>query len=101
MMYRCTMYDVPMYSDKRPNNNDIKRDMLLIDKEARKICLIEGTICGLGGKEIEANKYSEIRKSLESLNCGYEIDQINVVFDILSKTSDRKVAEMGTKLRNY
>ena len=81
------MWDIPIHLDKRPSNNAIKPDMLIIDKEGKKISLIEGTICAPGciakrEKEKQDN-YSEMRKSLERLNCGYEIDQINVVFDFL------------------
>ena len=35
-----------MHLDKRPSNNAIKPDMLIIDKEGKKISLIEGTIPG-------------------------------------------------------
>ena len=35
------MWDI----DKRPSNNAIKPNMLIINKEARKVCLFEGTIC--------------------------------------------------------
>ena len=30
------------------------------------------------------NKYTEMRKSLERLNSGYAVNQINIVFDFLS-----------------
>ena len=76
-----------MHLDKRPSNNAIKPDMLIIDKEGKKISLIEGTIgapgCTAKREKENQDKYSEMRKSLERLNRGYEIDQINVVFDFL------------------
>ena len=81
------MWDIPIHLDKRPSNNAIKPDMLIIDKEGKKISLIEGTICAPGciakREKEKQDKYSEMRKSLERLNRGYEIDQINVVFDFL------------------
>eukprot|EP00112_Aurelia_sp_Birch-Aquarium-sp1_P019298 Seg4747.2 transcript_id=Seg4747.2/GoldUCD/mRNA.D3Y31 product="hypothetical protein" protein_id=Seg4747.2/GoldUCD/D3Y31 len=81
------MWDIPMHLDKRPSSNAIRPDILIIDKEARKISLIEGTICAPGcvakREKEKQDKYSEMRKSLERLNRGYEIDQINVVFDFL------------------
>ena len=81
------MWDILMHLDKRQSNDAIKPDMLIIDKEGKKISLIEGTMCAPGciakrEKEIQ-DKYSEMRKSLERLNRGYEIDQIHVVFDFL------------------
>ena len=73
-------------------------------------------------RERKQDKYSEMRKSLERLNRGYEIDQINVVFDFLgcyskqlecqikrlwegekeAKISNRTMSKMGTqpKLRD-
>ena len=81
------MWDIPMHLDRRPSNNAIKPDMLIIDKEGKKTSLIEGTICAPGciakREKEKQDKYSEMRKSLERLNRGYEIDQINVVFDFL------------------
>ena len=56
---------------KNYNNNDnnaIKPDMLIIDKEGKKISLIEGTICAPGciakREKEKQDKYSEMRKSL-------------------------------------
>ena len=81
------MWDIPMHLDKRPSTNAIKPDMLIIDKVGKKVSLIEGTICAPGciakREKEKQDKYSEMRKSLERLNRGYEIDQINVVFDFL------------------
>ena len=81
------MWDIPMHLDKRPSNNAIKPDMLMIDKVGKKVSLIEGTICAPGciakREKEKQDKYSEMRKSLERLSRGYEIDQINVVFDFL------------------
>ena len=49
--------------------------------------MIKGNICAPGciakREKEKQDKYSEMRKSLERLNRGYEIDQINVVFDFL------------------
>ena len=71
----------------RPSNNAIKPDMLIIEKEARKISLIEAAICVPGciskREKEKQDKYSEMSKSLERLNRGYEINQFNVVFDFL------------------
>ena len=81
------MWDIPIHLDRRPSKNAIKPDVLIIDKERKKISLIEGTICApecIAKREKEKqDKYSEMRKSLERLNSGYEIDQINGVFDFL------------------
>ena len=75
-----------MHLDKRPSNNAIKPDMILIDKEARNILVIEGTLCAPGCIEKRGkkqNKYTEMRKSLEHFNSGYAVNQINIVFDFL------------------
>eukprot|EP00112_Aurelia_sp_Birch-Aquarium-sp1_P001069 Seg1108.8 transcript_id=Seg1108.8/GoldUCD/mRNA.D3Y31 product="hypothetical protein" protein_id=Seg1108.8/GoldUCD/D3Y31 len=71
-------YGIPWYKqallllDKRPSNNAIRPDILIIDKEARKISLIEGTICAPGcvakREKEKQDKYSEMRKSLERLS---------------------------------
>ena len=48
-------------------------------------------------RERKQEKYSEMRKSLERLNRGYEIDQINVVFDFLgcySKQLERQIKRL-------
>ena len=85
------MWDIPTHLDKRPSNNAIKPDMLIIDKEGKKISLIEGALCApecITKREKEKqDKYSETRKSLERSNRGYEINQINVVFDFLGCNS--------------
>ena len=58
--------------NQRPSNNAIKADMLIIDKEGKKISLIEGTICAPGcvakREKEKQDKYSEMRKSMERLN---------------------------------
>ena len=81
------LWDIPMHLDKRPSNNAIKPDMIIIDKEARNILLIEGTICAPGciekREKEKKNKYTEMRKSLKRLNSGYAVNQINIVFDFL------------------
>ena len=38
------IWDILMHLDRRPSNNAIKPDMLIIDKEGKKISLIEGII---------------------------------------------------------
>ena len=39
------LWDVPLVLERRPTNNTIKPDMILFDKDAKKIILIEGTVC--------------------------------------------------------
>ena len=81
------MWGILIHLDKRPSNNAIKPDILIIDKEGKKIRLIEGIICAPGcialREKEKQDQYSEMRKSLERLNRGYEIDQINAVLDFL------------------
>ena len=92
---------IPIHLERRPSNNAIKPDMLIIDKEGKKISLIEGTKCApdcIAKREKEKqDKHSEMRKSLERLNRGYEIDQINVVFDFLGCYS----SNWSVKSRDY
>ena len=82
------LWDIPMHLDKRPSYNAIKPDMIIIDNEARNISLIEGTKCAPGCIEKRDKEkqmqYTGMRKSLERLNPGYAVNQINIVFDFLS-----------------
>ena len=50
-----------MHLDKRPSNNATKPDMIIIDKEARNILLIEGTICAPGCIEKGKKKSKTLR----------------------------------------
>ena len=55
------LWDIPMHLDKRPSNNATKPDMIIIDKEARNILLIEGTICAPGCIEKGKKKSKTLR----------------------------------------
>ena len=80
------LWEIPMHLDET-SSNTFKSDMIIFDKEARNILLIEGTICAPGCIEKrfkeKQKKYTEMRKSLERLNPEYAVNQINIVFDIL------------------
>jgi len=54
----------------------------------RTVLIIEGTVCNIGEIEdrdkLKTNKYVYLRASLKSLDPGYSVQQINVVFDFLA-----------------
>ena len=54
------LWDISMHLDKRPSNNAIKPDMILIDKEARNILVIEGTLCAPGCIEKRGKKAKQV-----------------------------------------
>ena len=96
--------DVPLVLERRPTNNAIKPDMILFDKDAKKIILIEGTVCApdiiLTREDEKQQKYGEMRKSLEKMYPEYNVDQINVVFDFLACYSKQFYTKMEKLIEN-
>ena len=98
------LWDVPLVLERRPTNNAIKPDMILFDKDAKKIILIEGTVCApdiiLTREDEKQQKYGEMRKSLEKMYPEYNVDQINVVFDFLACYSKQFYTKMEKLIEN-
>ena len=98
------LWDVPLVLERRPTNNAIKPDMILFDKDAKKIILIEGTVCApdiiLTREDEKQQKYGEMRKSLEKMYPEYNVDQINVVFDFLACYSKQFYTKMKKLIEN-
>ena len=88
---------------EEPTNNAIKPNMILFDKYAKKITLIEGTVCApdiILTREAERQKYGEMKKLLEKMYPGYNVDQINVVFDFLACYSKQFYTKMEKLIEN-
>ena len=93
-----------MALERKPTNNAIKPDMILFDKDAKKITLIEGTVCApdiiLTRETEKKQKYGDMRKSLKKMYLEYNVDQINVVFDFLACYSKQLYTKMEKRIEN-
>ena len=98
------LWDVPLVLERRPSNNAIKPDMILFDKDAKKITMIEGTVCApdiiLTREDEKQQNYGEMRKSLEKMYQEYNFDKINVVFDFLACYSKQFYTKMEKLIEN-
>ena len=83
--YAKILWDVPLMLERRPSNNAIKPDMILFDKDAKNITLIEGIVCGpeniMMYEAEKQQKYGEMRKSLERM---YKVGHISIVLYFLA-----------------
>ena len=78
--------------------------MILFDKDAKKITLMEGTLCApdiiLTREAEKQQKYREKRKWLEKMYPEYNVDQISIVFDFLPCYSKQFYRKMDKLIEN-
>ena len=63
--------------------------MAICNKKERQWLTFEGTVCNIGQiherDKLKTEKYADLRASLKRLHPGYNVIQVNLVFDFLSR----------------
>ena len=82
------LWNIPLHLDVVPKDGANKPDIAICNKKERQWLIFEGTVCNIGQiqdrDKLKTEKYAELRPSLKGLYPGYNVIQVNLVFDFLS-----------------
>jgi len=82
------LWNIPLHLDVVPKDGANKPDIAICNKKERQWLIFEGTVCNIGQiqerDKLKTEKYADLRASLKRLYPGYNVIQVNLVFDFLS-----------------
>ena len=80
--------NIPLHLDVVPKDGANKPNIAICNKKERQWLKFEGTVCNIGQiqkrDKLKTEKYADLRASLKTLYPGYNVIQVNLVFDFLS-----------------
>ena len=82
------LWNIPLHLDVVPKDGANKPDIAICNKKERQWLIFEGTVCNIGQiqerDKLKTEKYADLRASLKRLYPGYNVIQVNLVFDFLA-----------------
>ena len=82
------LWNIPLHLDVVPKDGAKKPDIAICNKKERQWLIFEGTVCNIGQiqerDKLKTEKYADLRASLKRLYPGYNVIQVNLVFDFLA-----------------
>ena len=81
--------NIPLHLDVIPKHGANKPDIAICNKKEPQWLIFEGSVCNIGQiqeqDKLKTEKYAYLRASLKRLYPGYNVIQVNLVFDFLSR----------------